>query len=281
MDLNQLRRVIITAVFADDELLETLVLKGGSALNLIHGIGTRSSLDLDFSMDGDFASVENARVRLVSTLENRLDAHGLVVFDARFSAKPSTPIDGHPEWGGYMLKFKLIELRDFERLDGRIEDLRRQSFEVNGPGAQRTFKIDISKYEYCDGKEQIEIDDFACYVYTPAMIAAEKLRAICQQLPDYPMVRHKRGRARDFYDVHNIVVEGGVVLSSDENVALVRNVFEAKKVPEGLLRKLGDQRDFHAADWPAIVDSIVGEAQSFDCYFDFVSTEVQKLIDRL
>ena len=69
MDLDQLRRVIITAIFSDDELLETLVLKGGSALSLIHGIGTRSSLDLDFSIDGDFASIEDARVRLVSALE--------------------------------------------------------------------------------------------------------------------------------------------------------------------------------------------------------------------
>ena len=71
------------------------------------------------------------------------------------------------------------------------------------------------------------------------------------------------------------------MLANDESVSLVRSMFEVKQVPQGLLRKLGDQRDFHAADWPAIVDSIVGEARSFDYYFDFVLAEVEKIVDRL
>ena len=40
------------------------MLKGGNALSLVHGLSERTSLDLDFSMDADFADVEDARRRI-------------------------------------------------------------------------------------------------------------------------------------------------------------------------------------------------------------------------
>jgi len=47
MDPVEIRRMTIKALFSDDFLLEQLVLKGGNALNLVHRIGNRSSLDID------------------------------------------------------------------------------------------------------------------------------------------------------------------------------------------------------------------------------------------
>ena len=52
-NLAWLRLQFITALAADDELYELLVLKGGNALNLIHQVGQRSSLDLDYSLEAD------------------------------------------------------------------------------------------------------------------------------------------------------------------------------------------------------------------------------------
>jgi hypothetical protein len=52
---------------------------------------------------------------------------------------------------------------------------------VVGPGQQRRFTIDLSKFEYTQGKLSKEIDHFQIFVYAPEMIAIEKLRAICQQ----------------------------------------------------------------------------------------------------
>ena len=49
MDFADVRRIVIIAMFADDTLFNQLVLKGGNALNLIYGIGDRSSLDVDLS----------------------------------------------------------------------------------------------------------------------------------------------------------------------------------------------------------------------------------------
>lgn len=48
MDFATIRRTAIIALFADDELADMLALKGGNALSLVHGITSRTSVDLDF-----------------------------------------------------------------------------------------------------------------------------------------------------------------------------------------------------------------------------------------
>jgi len=54
MDFATIRRTTIIALFADDELAGMLALKGGNALSLVHGITSRTSVDLDFSITQDF-----------------------------------------------------------------------------------------------------------------------------------------------------------------------------------------------------------------------------------
>lgn len=57
------RRLIITALFADEKLTEQLVLKGGNALSLVYELSSRTSLDLDFSIAKDFDDPEaNSRL---------------------------------------------------------------------------------------------------------------------------------------------------------------------------------------------------------------------------
>src|SRR5260370_29581935 len=77
-----IRRVAIIAMFSDDTLMEKLVLKGGNALDLVHRIGGRASMDIDLSIDGeDFADVEDLRNRIFRALESRFDSEGFVLFD--------------------------------------------------------------------------------------------------------------------------------------------------------------------------------------------------------
>ena len=64
MKFEEIRRLIITALFADDTLSEQLVLKGGNALTIVHKIGDRTSLDLDFSMAEDFSDLDAAKQRI-------------------------------------------------------------------------------------------------------------------------------------------------------------------------------------------------------------------------
>lgn len=99
MDFEEIRRVTITALFSDEVLLEQLVLKGGNALSLVHGLSERTSLDLDFSMDADFADVEDARRRIFYAVKDRFDAIGYVVFDEILEAKPRLgAVDEKPCW---------------------------------------------------------------------------------------------------------------------------------------------------------------------------------------
>lgn len=277
MDLSAIRRLIIIAVCSDDVLLDILVLKGGNALNLVHGIGARTSLDIDFSMSGDFEDLKEAERRLSRALTDRFDSHGYMVFDCTLVQVPSGELS-NPRWGGYRAEFKLLEKATYQQISHDINDMRRHALTVvEDPQASRRFRIEISKYEYCEGKQAVEVEDYLCYVYTPAMIAAEKLRAICQQMPEYPFVRHKTARARDFYDIYAVVTARRLDMSIPEHVDLIRHVFQAKEVPLTLLRKIPETRAFHSQDWAAVRNTLGREEQGFDFYFDFVVGLIQKL----
>ena len=147
-----------------------------------------------------------------------------------------------------------------------------------GPRQQRRFTIELSKFEYTKGKIAREIDNFDIYVYAPEMIAIEKLRAICQQMPAYYLNKTPCARARDFYDIHLIIMETGVNLSSAENKDSLRHIFEAKEVSLDLLQLIGDQREFHRPDWDSVRLSIASDGlMEFDFYFDFVLEQVTLL----
>lgn len=268
VDFEEIRRLTIVAMFADEWLMERLVLKGGNALALIHGIGGRTSLDLDFSMEGDFEDLSEVEGRLRHTLEERFDAAGYVVFDLQLKHKPADPTGRPPTWGGYLAEFKIIDRQRFNRL-GPGES-RRQSLTIGEGTQRRTFKVEISKHEYCATKTERELDGFTIYVYTPLMIAIEKLRAICQQMPEYPLVLYKTARARDFYDIYSILSERELDWGMAEHIELVRCVFDAKSVPLSLIAKIPDVREFHRSDWSAVQDSVSGRLESYDYYFDAV-----------
>ncbi|MGO8719618.1 MAG: nucleotidyl transferase AbiEii/AbiGii toxin family protein [Acidobacteriaceae bacterium] len=277
-DYREIRRIAITAIFSDDVLFERVVLKGGNALSLALGLSNRTSLDLDFSIENDFEDLNEVRSRILKALENRFLAAGFVVFDFKFDPKPSVARAGQsPRWGGYMASFKVTEKQKYEKLHGDPAALRRDSL-VIGPGQQRVFTIDLSKYEYVTGKMEVELNDYAIYVYSSAMIAIEKLRAICQQMPEYTLQRNPSARARDFYDIHLVVTLTGMKLNSPENLDLGRNIFAAKEVPLSLLGKIKDQKEFHRPDWDSVkTSSNDGNLAEFDAYFDFVVEQVNSM----
>lgn len=277
MDLKDIRRLVIVALFSDDELMEKLVLKGGNALDVIYNIGTRSSVDIDLSIPDDFTNPEDAQRRIFRALENRFATSGFICFDLTFVSRPSILREGKsPRWGGYQIEFKIIDKAMFEKHRDDLNKLRRNAAFVT-PDMHRKFKIDISKYEFCEPKQETELDDFTIYVYSLPMMAIEKLRAICQQMPEYELRPYAKPRARDFYDIHTIINAGNIDVAAPENIELVKHIFEAKEVPLYLLEKIKETRDFHSADWEAVKQSTSGEIEEFGFYFDFVVREVSKL----
>ena len=185
-----------------------------------------------------------------------------------------------PWWGGYQLEFKLIPKADHDKLRDNHEKMRIQA-QVVGPDQRRVFSADFSKYEFTQGKQEHELDRYTIYVYTPIMVDVEKLRAICQQMPEYPMRGRGRARARDFYDIHLVVTKEDADLTARENLDLLASVFAAKRVPLALLGNVHKQREFHRPDWPAVVNAVGGPIEEFDRYFDFVAAQVERIVERL
>ncbi|MFN2316553.1 MAG: nucleotidyl transferase AbiEii/AbiGii toxin family protein [Gemmatimonadales bacterium] len=266
--------MIVAAIASDARLFELLVLKGGNALDLIYLEGERGSLDLDYSLAGDLADVEDTKIRLFTALRRAFDAVGLLVFDEQFGPRPrgTTP----PRWGGYEASFKLIERGKATGLEMDQERLRRDAVR-SGPAQQRRFVIQLSKYEYCDGATVATVGNATVRVYTPVMMMAEKLRAICQQMPEYPLRVRPAPRARDFYDIARLGDLLGARYDRAAMLEVLSPVFAAKDVPLSLLGQLAATRSFHALDWPTVELTVRGSPQPFDHYFDRVLALVEEL----
>jgi len=277
VNIRRIRELVIIAMFANDEFMDTFVLKGGNALDIAHKMNLRASVDVDFSMSGDFEDVELISSKIEQSLWERFDSDGYRVFDYKFKPKPLKTKKEIPYfWGGYEVEFKIIEEDKYSRFQRDINNLRRNATTI-GSQQQRTFKIDISKHEYCNPKEEMELDDFTIYVYTLPMIVIEKLRALCQQLPEYPLRGQGRARARDIFDIYSIITEKSVDITSAENRELFKPIFLAKQVPLSLLSLVKDQREFHRPDWSAVEQSVSIPLKSFDFYYDFLEELIEKL----
>jgi predicted nucleotidyltransferase component of viral defense system len=264
-DHKQVRLATIAALCSEDALYEQLILKGGSALDLIYQVGGRSSLDLDFSLEGDLNSLEATARLMQSALERHFRALGVHVFDFNIEPRPTQP--QFEWWGGYRAEFKVIELTHAERLHFDLNQIRKQAIPIGDMTQSRRFVIEISKYEWCGFQENHEIDAVPVRVYAPALLASEKLRAICQQHEKYE-ITHQRSRARDFFDIHTICNRLSVDLT--QHVDIVARVFDAKKVPWDLLGDIGSQRAVHEPDWPSVVASVTSRIEEFDYYFTYV-----------
>lgn len=186
-NIELIKRLSIISMFSDDDLMDMLVLKGGNALDIIHNIGLRSSKDVDFSIENEF-SKEDAPIieeKIRKVLKETFNDGGFEVFDIKIDERPvRVSREMSKFWGGYQIDFKVIELEKYKELEADREALRRNAA-ITGPKNKRIFSIDISKFEYCDSKEEYDLEGYTIYVYTPEMILFEKIRAICQQMPEY------------------------------------------------------------------------------------------------
>jgi len=214
MDLDRLERIkklVIIALFSDDELMEMLVFKGGNAVDLIHGVAMRGSIDLDFSLESDFAerNVQSLQAHFDHLLNTTFRPEGLRAFDVTFERRPRTvSSDLESFWGGYRLQFKVIGIEVFETHKGNLRR-QRTAAEAAGPRNSTRFRVEFSRHEYCASKEERELDGYKVYVYTPVMIVCEKIRAICQQMLEYRQVVRKQygaARARDFFDIYVLLI---------------------------------------------------------------------------
>lgn len=282
--IDQLKITAIQALVSDDVLMERLVLKGGNALDLIHKIAERGSFDLDFSLEDSFDDDQLGVLEqgISKRLVRAFDAIGYRAFDVTLRKRPEN-IDESLDsiWGGYKLEFKLMPLQRYEELKSDIERLRREAIPI-GHRRSTKLRIDISRFEYVSPSEYRDVGGYRARVYTPTLIAVEKLRAICQQMDEYREVvgsLKASPRARDFFDIYTIVNTCHVDLTSAENKTLVKAVFAAKRVPVHYLMFVRRYKEFHAVDFDLVRDIVKPDVKlrDFGFYFDFVADICDRL----
>ena len=279
-ELESIKRAAIVAMFADDELMDLLVLKGGNAMDVVLQVNSRASVDLDFSMKDDL-DCDAVRPRVERALQSTFEQLGLLAFDVKMTLRPQQmPNDLAAFWGGYLVEFKLIAQRRAAEVGNDLEVMRREAIRL-GEGSK--FTIDISRHEYVEGKQQHELEGYRIFVYSPEMIVCEKLRAICQQMPEYAAIIARNGlgnqRARDFVDIEALVKKFGVDLGAERPRNIITQMFALKKVPIALLGRITTTRDFHALGYEEVKAAMKPgvKVELFDYYFDFVANEIMKL----
>ncbi len=114
------------------------------------------------------------------------------------------------------------------------------------------------------------------------MIVIEKLRAICQQMPEYSEVvnnPNRSARARDFFDIFTILDQCQVDLASSRNLELMMNIFRAKRVPLKFLGIIHRYREYHRGDFNSVKDTVNPglDLKDFDYYFDYVVNAIKPL----
>lgn len=284
--LDEIKRRIVIAMFSDDELMNMLVLKGGNALDIIHHAISRSSFDFDFSMEDEVKDISALKDKIERVLKSTFREVGYEVFDVIVEERPmNLTIEMRDFWGGYHVELKIIDEKKYTELSGDLESLR-QYATVVGPENKKRILVDISKFEYCAPKQETELDGLTIYVYTPVMIVCEKFRAICQQMPEYlKIVKSSFGsaRARDFFDIYTTIEFFKIDLTTPENIELLKNIFDTKRVPLALLAKIPDYRDYHKQDFPSVKSTVIPgvKLRDFDFYFDYVVKKSQSILKPL
>lgn|GEM_PF-176519 len=281
---KRIRRLAIIAMFSDDDLMNRLVLKGGNALDIAYSLEFRSSIDLDFSMDGEFSpeEIDDIKRKLQKCLSETFLLEGHEVFDVTFTERPPqvTP-DMADFWGGYLIEFKIIGKTKHAEQTHDLDSLRKQS-EVVDPSSRKKFRIEISKFEYCSRKREQELDHYTIYVYSPEQIVIEKIRSICQQMPEYGKIvksRSQSPRPRDFFDIYVTVEHFGIDLATDQNLDLMKCSFDSKRVPLDLIPSIKEHRHYHSQAFDGVKDTVYTgtDLKDFNFYFDYVVSLCEKL----
>lgn len=242
--LSEFRKLVILAIFSDDELSKLFSLKGGSALDLIHKITYRSSMDVDVAMQDDIASEDMIVIekKLETALQNTFNEYDppYSIFQFKFEKRPfKENVKAKKFWGGYRVEFKIRKgIHPIHDLPNPQKAAREAEI-INPVSQSKKFIIDISKYEFTEPSEFKDLEGYSIKVYTLEMIVYEKLRAICQKLPEYEYAQEPiKARPKDFYDIYMIMKNQPHIKFEFLKLDILKEFFYKKAVPLNLLFKI-------------------------------------------
>ena len=276
MNADEIRLTVIKAIFSTPHLEEILTLKGGNAMKL-QGLTDRESQDLDFSIKENIRlSKEQDSPLFLDRLQNEFNQLGYQVVSFKFEEKPSTKKKWTPPfWGGYKIDFSILKEEVFNTLsEAQLKNI--NAFAESIEDGKKKIQIDLSFDEYTDPRIKETIDDIDVYLYSPLMIIYEKIRASCQQLPEYTVGMNKK-RARDLFDIYTILTNIKHIDLYDEvlnpdNLYIIDKMFSIKTVSIELIPKIETIKEELRDDYlNKVIPQVPGDQSTpdFDYLFEF------------
>ena len=265
MKIEEVITQTIIAIYSTPLPSETLFLKGGSAMRLFDNLTSRLSIDADFSVHTDIDNESKFFQDLKSSVGARFRKEGFDIIDFKWEKKPKKIPAKYPNWwGGWLCEFKLVA---FQHRGKAIETKRRNALIPDEANSSKV-TVEISKHEYCGKKRTKTIQGVKIFGYSRELLVLEKIRAICQQHPDYKY-RSSKSRARDFYDIFELTANIGDGFKSRCS-SEIEKVFHAKEVPLKILASLWDADfiDEQRQGFDAVKDTVSGEIHDFDVYVE-------------
>ena len=119
------------------------------------------------------------------------------------------------------------------------------------------------------------------------MIVCEKIRALCQQLPEY-FINHgesKSPRPRDFYDIYTIMKISNLSFNQID-IVVFEEMFKIKKVDFSLLDRIlsPEYYNFTKGGLQSLIDTLPLDERTdfdFDVCYDYVIKGIQLLKTQL
>ncbi len=280
MTIEEVLREVIIAIYSRHRLAKLLILKGGSAMRMFDDLSSRLSFDADFSIEEPLEQVAPVKKEMKKCLIAQFAGHGFDLIDFHFDRRPKVAKKHLPEWwGGWACEFKLVARKH----RGKSLDAKRRYALKPEPSPSPKITIDLSEHEYCGKRRTKIVDGSKIQAYAPEMLVLEKLRAVCQQHPEYPYRQQSKNRARDFYDIYMLTLEADkdFIARCEHHLKFV---FAAKEVGLWLLRSLWDDEDFideFRRGFALVKDAVSGSVEEFDTYLEHVRFLVKDICPEL
>lgn len=280
--IDRVIEICLTAIYKNDLLNANLYLKGGQYLRVKENLKNRFSVDTDFSYDGKIEDSEVYFETLKSCLTQEFYSNGFYLFAFKFSRRPKMLAEDTPDfWIGWAVEFKFIEN---EKRNLKDDQLNREAIIAEGTSSPKVL-IDISQSEYCGSSDIVKLQSVEVKTYSRELVILEKLRALCQQHPDYP---YKDGnpRGRDYFDIEQLWSKAISEPNLDEDafkaglLKHIKEVFAAKNVDLGLLKKIQEEKfvESQKLNWPSVEQTVAKEVlKPFSYYIENIKEIVKFL----
>jgi len=265
MKIDEVIKETIIAIYSDPAPSINLFLKGGSAMRLFDNLTSRLSIDIDFSIDAAVDDETGFFNDMESKIGRRFRELNFDIIDFNCIKRPKKKSKGQPDWwGGWVIEFKIVSYVH----QGKTPEVQRKNALIPVGANSSKITVEISEHEYCKNGRTKSINGVEILGYSRELIVLEKIRAICQQHPDY-LYKSSKNRSRDFYDIYELTA------NADDDFTHrcshhIEKVFNAKGVSVEFLRSLWDEEfiDIQRKGFDQVRNTVQGKVHNFDVYVE-------------